>query len=94
MIEPSDFGTLTDAPERISDNTFSVLFLGTFKDVFRRNAVGKDGFRINIETDDLRENKICCRFSEYEGKERLARLSELWVDDHDYFDTPSLISGL
>ena len=66
-----------------------LLSLGTFKDVFRRNAVGKDGFRINIETDDLRENKICCRFSEYEGKERLARLSELWVDDHDYFDTPS-----
>jgi len=62
--------------------------LGTFKDVLNRSSKSNT-FTINLRTNDLSESNLDCEFSEYPNKNRLAALTNLSVDGHDYFDAPA-----
>jgi len=64
------------------------ISLGTFKDILNRSSLSKS-FTISFKTNDAFENDLCCEFSEYPEKNRLANFASLLVNGHDYFDAPS-----
>jgi len=59
--------------------------LGAFKDVLNRFSQSQS-FSINFKTNDISENDLHCKFSEYQLKNGLAELTGLWVNGRDYFD--------
>lgn len=65
------------------------ISLGTFRDVLNRYSQ-VNSFFINFKTSDVTENDLRCGFSEYPERNRLAALTSLLVNEHDYFDAPSL----